>query len=100
MTETITSATKGALMIWGKTNLDTSNGSNADSSLADGEVVGQIKVIAMTGWASGGNTLVSVTSHETASPRTFGFGAVGDTLILQWSGSVWMNVAKYGLTES
>lgn len=86
--ETVTSATP-ALATSGTTLIDsTSNAVNG--TLANGVLEGQRKLIRMTN-ASNSST-VSVTTHETSSPEVFTFDAVGEYLILEWNGSVWVTI--------
>jgi len=83
-----------ALNVFGHSDLDSSDNA-VNSTLADGQIPGQIKTIRMTN-ASNSST-VTVAKHETESPEIFTFADVSDFLELIWTGAYWSTVKNIGV---
>ena len=89
--ETLTAA--GAASIWGITVLNSASAA-CNATLADGEMIGQIKTFVMSN-ASNSST-VTVAHHITSDPEVFTFAQVGDTLVLLWDGTDWITLVNVG----
>lgn len=87
--ETISS--DGALSIWIASDLD-SSGAALALTLADGNRVGQQKMISMS--VAGNNADVTIAHHETADSEVARFDAVDEYLLLAWTGTEWATVSN------
>ena len=81
------------LSLLGVTKLDSSGGA-ITGTLADGAVIGGIKTIIMTDATT--SSTITVAHHVTSDPEVFTFAQVGDTLILVWNGTDWLEVHNTG----
>ena len=81
--ENITDGTQAAIGITTALTLLASNGSNTATTLADGTVVGQIKIIVHD--VDGGNSVLAVT--EALGFADLDFVDDGDTAMLMWTGT-------------
>ena len=81
--ENITDGTQAAIGITTALTLLASNGSNTATTLADGTVVGQIKVIVHD--VDGGNSVLAVT--DALGFADLDFQDDGDTAMLMWTGT-------------
>ena len=81
--ENITDGTQAAIGITTALTLLASNGSNTATTLADGTVVGQIKIIVHD--VDGGNTVLAVT--DALGFADLDFVDDGDTAMLMWTGT-------------
>ena len=80
--ENITDGTQAAIGITTALTLLASNGSNTATTLADGTVVGQIKIIVHD--VDGGNSILAVT--DALGFADLDFVDDGDTAMLMWTG--------------
>jgi hypothetical protein len=83
------------ILTWGVTRLDSSGGSGS-GTLADGTRTGQRKRIVMS--ASGNNWDVTITHHATSDPEVVRFDAVGEYILLEWTGWTWVTINSEGCT--
>ena len=83
--ENITDGTQAAIGITTALTLLASNGSNTATTLADGTVVGQLKIIIHD--TDGGNSILAVT--DAVGFADLDFVDDGDTAMLMWTGSHW-----------
>tara|TARA_B100001750_G_scaffold216589_1_gene201373 strand:+ start:89 stop:568 length:480 start_codon:yes stop_codon:yes gene_type:complete len=81
--ENITDGTQAAIGITTALTLLASNGSNTATTLADGTVVGQIKIIVHD--VDGGNSVLAVT--DALGFADLDFVDDGDTAMLMWTGT-------------
>ena len=81
--ENITDGTQAAIGITTALTLLASNGSNTATTLADGTVVGQIKIIVHD--VDGGNSVLAVTDALGFADLDFVYD--GDTAMLMWTGT-------------
>ena len=81
--ENITDGTQAAIGITTALTLLASNGSNTATTLADGTVVGQIKIIVHD--VDGGNSILAVT--DALGFADLDFVDDGDTAMLMWTGT-------------
>ena len=81
--ENITDGTQAAIGITTALTLLASNGSNTATTLADGTVIGQIKVIVHD--VDGGNSILAVT--DALGFADLDFVDDGDTAMLMWTGT-------------
>jgi len=81
--ENITDGTQAAVGITTALTLLASNGSNTATTLADGTVVGQIKIIVHD--VDGGNSVLAVT--DALGFADLDFVDDGDTAMLMWTGT-------------
>ena len=81
--ENITVGTQAAIGITTALTLLASNGSNTATTLADGTVVGQIKIIVHD--VDGGNSILAVT--DALGFADLDFVDDGDTAMLMWTGT-------------
>jgi len=81
--ENITDGTQAAVGITTALTLLASNGSNTATTLADGTVIGQIKVIVHD--VDGGNSILAVT--DALGFADLDFVDDGDTAMLMWTGT-------------
>ena len=81
--ENITDGTPAAIGITTALTLLASNGSNTATTLADGTVVGQIKIIVHD--VDGGNSILAVT--DALGFADLDFVDDGDTAMLMWTGT-------------
>ena len=81
--ENITDGTQAAVGITTALTLLASNGSNTATTLADGTVVGQIKIIVHD--VDGGNSILAVT--DALGFADLDFVDDGDTAMLMWTGT-------------
>ena len=81
--ENITDCTQAAIGITTALTLLASNGSNTATTLADGTVVGQIKIIVHD--VDGGNSVLAVT--DALGFADLDFVDDGDTAMLMWTGT-------------
>ena len=81
--ENITDGTQAAIGITTALTLLASNGSNSATTLADGTVVGQIKIIVHD--VDGGNSILAVT--DALGFADLDFVDDGDTAMLMWTGT-------------
>ena len=81
--ENITDGTQAAIGITTALTLLASNGSNTATTLADGTVVGQIKIIVHD--VDGGNSVLAVT--DALGFAELDFVDDGDTAMLMWTGT-------------
>jgi len=87
--ETINSS--GALSTYGASKLNSSGGALA-LTLADGDYIGQMKMISMS--VAGNNADVTIAHHETADDEVARFDAVDEYLLLVWTGTEWATVSN------
>ena len=83
--ENITDGIQAAVGITTALTLLASSGSNTATTLADGTVVGQIKIIVHD--VDGGNSILAVT--DALGFADLDFVDDGDTAMLMWSGTSW-----------
>lgn len=86
--ETVTGATP-ALSLDLVSLIDASS-NTVDATLADGAYITQRKVVIATDVTNA--ITVTVANHDYATSYELNLGAVGDTLIFEWTGSVWTNI--------
>src|SRR5688572_1035761 len=92
---TETRTTSGAFSIYKlESKIDSTSGAVA-ATLANGDRVGQRKVIRMSN-ASNASTL-TVATHETSSPEVGTFDNTADVLVLEWTGATWWTVKNIGV---
>jgi len=88
VTEVLTTAAPAASLT-GTSTIDSS--SNAvEATLANGTVIGQVKVIVMTD-ASNSST-VSIANHQTSDPEVATFNAADETGVFMWTGTEWITI--------
>tara|TARA_B100000029_G_C16978400_1_gene742679 strand:- start:62 stop:544 length:483 start_codon:yes stop_codon:yes gene_type:complete len=90
-TEDISSATQTAISVATAITFLETTGTNAATSLADGTVVGQIKIIVH-------DTAGGTSECTPADPLGFvdmDFVTVGDTAMLMWTGTKWVGLASH-----
>lgn len=75
--------------------LDSSAG-NVTFYLGNGSFIGQQKRFVLIDATNTATLYVS--THETSSPEVFTFSAVGDYLILEWTGTSWVTIKLSGAT--
>lgn len=97
LTPVETVSASGAVSIWGVSYIN-SAAAATNVTLADGEIVGQIKIVSMTE-ASNSSTL-TIAHHVTSDPEVLIFAQVGDLVMLIWSGADWATVHNNGAATS
>ena len=90
-TEDISSATQTAISVATAITFLETTGTNAATSLADGTVVGQIKIIVHD--TAGGTS--EMTPDDALGWIDADFATVGDTLTLMWTGTKWVCLASH-----
>ena len=83
--EDISDGSQTALSITHAVTLLQSSGTNTDTTLADGTVIGQLKIIIHD--TDGGNSILAVT--DAVGFADLDFVDDGDTAMLMWTGSHW-----------
>ena len=91
--ENITDGTQAAIGITTALTLLASNGSNTATTLADGTVVGQIKIIVHD--VDGGDSILAVT--DALGFADLDFVDDGDTAMLMWTGTSWAALSSVRL---
>ena len=90
-TEDISSAAQAAISVATAITFLETTGTNVATTLADGTVVGQIKIIVH-------DTAGGTSEFTPADPVGFidgDFAAVGDTVTLMWTGTSWVCLASH-----
>jgi len=90
-TEDISSATQTAISVATAITFLETTGTNAATSLADGTVVGQIKIIVHD--TAGGTS--ECTPADVLGFVDMDFVTVGDTATLMWTGTKWVALASH-----
>ena len=90
-TEDISSATQTAISVASAITFLETTGTNAATTLADGTVVGQIKIIVHD--TAGGTS--EMTPADTLGYADLDFATVGDTATLMWTGTAWVGLASH-----
>ena len=90
-TEDISSAAQAAISVTTAVTFLESTGTNVATTLADGTVVGQLKIIVH-------DTAGGTSEFTPADPLGFidaDLGTVGDTITLMWTGTSWVCLASH-----
>jgi len=88
-TETLTAAAPAAAT-YGTSVID-STGNAVDCTLADGTVIGQMKMFVMTDQSN--SSVLTIAHHETADTEEATFNATDEYGLFMWSGTEWVSVA-------
>jgi hypothetical protein len=78
------------------TTLDAS-GANTQSTMAAGAIVGQLKLVSVTG-APGGNTC-DIDYTATGGAATITYNNVGETTLFMWDGAAWVVLLNMNLAS-
>jgi len=87
-------STAGALQLWADSILTTA-GAGITWTLADGQYVGQTKLIQL-GTYGGGTATVTVASHDLGINQNGTLTAAGQYFYLQWHGTRWSTIKSTG----
>ena len=90
-TEDISSATQTAISVATAITFLETTGTNAATTLADGTITGQIKIICHD--TAGGTS--EMTPADVVGFVDADFVTVGDTLTLMWTGTSWVCLASH-----
>lgn len=88
-TETISVAGPTAASLYGTTILDGTTAAAA-ATLADGVVIGQLKLFSCSNSTS--DPTLTVAHHATSDPEVFTYGTAGMFTLLMWNGTTWATV--------
>ncbi len=96
-TEVVTAATY-TLADWKPaTTFDTTSNAIA-ATLPDGHMIGQRKILSLSARPGSNNVTLTVTNHADGDGGTYTFDAVGETVVLEWMGTDWIEIKAQGTT--
>jgi len=90
-TEDISSAVQTAISVTTAITFLETTGTNAATTLADGTVVGQIKIIVHD--TQGGTS--EMTPADPVGYVDLDFATAGDTAVLMWTGTAWVGISSH-----